>query len=52
MLYIAKLNNIPIKEIPIIWANDEDSKVSPFDASIKFILDLSKIKKNKKNYIF
>ena len=52
MLYIARLNNISIKEIPIIWSNDEDSKVSPFDASIKFILDLSKIKKNKKNYIF
>lgn len=52
MLYIAKLNHINIKEIPVKWTNDEDSKVSPFDASINFILDLSKIKKNKNNYIF
>lgn len=52
MLYIAKLNHINIKEIPVKWTNDKDSKVSPFDASINFILDLSKIKKNKNNYIF
>ena len=27
-LYIAKLKNKTIKEIPIVWENDEDSKVS------------------------
>lgn len=52
LLYIAKLNNIDIKEIPIKWTNDEDSKVSPIESSFKFISDLRKIKKNKKTYIF
>lgn len=52
LLYIARLNNIEIKEIPVKWENDEDSKVSPFQASIKFISDLGKIKKNKDKYIF
>ena len=51
LLFIAKLNNIEIKEIPIKWTNDEDSKVSPLKASFNFISDLRKIKKNKKKYI-
>jgi glycosyltransferase involved in cell wall biosynthesis len=52
LLFIAKLNNIPIKEIPVKWENDEDSKVTVVDASIKFAKDLKKIKKNKASYIF
>ena len=52
LLYIARLNNIDIKEIPVKWENDEDSKVSPFKASLKFIIDLGKIKRNKEKYIF
>ncbi len=52
MLYIAKLNNIEVKEIPVKWENDLDSKVSPYSASMEFMKDLSKIKSNKKKYIF
>lgn len=52
MLYIAKLNNIEVKEIPVKWKNDSDSKVSPYSASIEFMKDLGKIKSNKKNYLF
>ena len=51
LLYIARLNNFAIKEIPVIWENDEDSKVAPIKASIDFICDLGKIKKNKNTYI-
>lgn len=51
-LYMAKLNNISIHEIPIIWRDDRGSTVSPLKSSIKFFKDLSKIKKNKKNYLF
>lgn len=50
-LYIAKLKGKSIKEIPIIWENDEDSKVSAIKSSIIFFKDLFKIRKNKKKYL-
>lgn len=52
MLYIAKLNNIQVKEIPVKWENDSDSRVSPYSASMEFMKDLGKIKSNKKKYFF
>ncbi len=51
-LYMAKLNNLKIKEIPVIWENDEDSKVNTFKSSIRFFKDVRIIKKNKANYLF
>lgn len=50
-LYIAKLNNIKTKEIPIVWRDDRGSTVSPLRSSIKFFKDMKIIKKNKKNYM-
>ena len=50
-LYIAKLHNNSIIEIPIIWKNDADSKVSTIKSSIKFFKDLFVIKNNKKKYL-
>lgn len=49
-LYIATLNNFSIKEIPVIWENDEDSRVSPIKSSISFFKELIKISKNKYLY--
>ena len=49
-LYIAKLNNKTIKEIPVVWENDRSSTVSPLASSIKFFKDLKIIKKNKEKY--
>ena len=51
-IYIAKLNNISIKEMGVIWSDDRGSTVSPFKSSVKFFKDLSKIKRNKKTYLF
>jgi len=51
-LFMAHLNRLRVKEIPVIWENDEDSKVSAFKSSIKFFKDLRIIKKNKANYYF
>lgn len=51
-IYIAKLNNLTIKELGITWSDDRESTVSPFKSSIKFFKDLRFIKKNKKNYLF
>lgn len=50
LLYICYLNGFSIKEIPVIWENDEDSKVKLFDSSILFIKDLIKIKSQKEQY--
>ena len=51
-LYIAKLNNLSIYEMGVIWADDRGSTVSPLKSSIKFFKDLSFIKKHKKTYSF
>ena len=51
-LYIAKLNNLSIYEMGVIWADDRGSTVSPLKSSIKFFRDLSFIKKHKKTYLF
>lgn len=51
-LYIAKLNNLAIYEMGVIWADDRGSTVSPLKSSIKFFKDLSFIKKHKKTYLF
>ena len=51
-LYIAKLNNIKVFEMPVTWRDDRDSTVSPIKSSLRFFKDLRVIKKNKKNYLF
>lgn len=51
-LYIAKLNNIKVKEIEVKWIDDKNSTVKIIKDSIKFFKDLIKIRKNKKEYIF
>lgn len=49
-LYVAKLNKISILEIPVIWSDDSDSRVSPIKSSISFFKELLKIRSNKKIY--
>lgn len=51
LLYICHLNGFSIKETPVIWENDEDSKVKLLDSSILFFKDLVKIRLQKKHYI-
>ena len=51
-LYIAKLNNLSIHEMGVVWSDDRGSTVSPLKSSIKFFKDLSFIKKHKKTYLF
>lgn len=50
-LYIAKLNHYSIKEIPVNWKNDSDSRVNLLKDSISFIQEIFKIVLNKKNYV-
>ena len=51
-IYIAKLNNLTLKELGITWSDDRESTVSPFKSSVKFFKDLHFIKKNRKHYYF
>ena len=51
-IYIAKLNNLVLKELGITWSDDRESTVSPFKSSIKFFKDLHEIKRNKLHYYF
>ena len=51
-LYIAKLNNVNVKEIPVCWRDDRGSTVSPIKSSLAFFKDMRLIKRNKKNYLF
>jgi dolichyl-phosphate beta-glucosyltransferase len=46
ILIVAQKKGYKIKEIPVFWKNDQDSKVKP-SSVIKMALDLFKIKFNK-----
>ena len=50
MLYIAHINAYSIKEIHVIWENDEDSKVKVIDSSLRFFKDLLYIKSKTNQY--
>jgi dolichyl-phosphate beta-glucosyltransferase len=45
MLYLAKLSEYKIKEVPIIWINSPQSKVNPVRDSLKMLFDILLIKK-------
>ena len=51
-IYIARLNNLTMKEIGIVWSDDRGSTVNPFKSSIKFFKDIVFIRKHKKDYYF
>ncbi len=46
ILFIAKKNQIPIKEVPIRWINSPDSKVKIVKDSLKMFRDVFKIRLN------
>ena len=50
-IYIAKLLNMSMVEIPVRWKDDRTSTVSPLKSSMKFFKDLKRIKKNTDLYL-
>jgi dolichyl-phosphate beta-glucosyltransferase len=44
LLYLAKKLGFKIKEVPIVWINDEETKVSSIKDSAKMFFDLFKIR--------
>ena len=50
-LYMAKLYNKTIQEIPVIWTDDKDSQVKLTKSAIDFMKSLLKIRKNKTYYL-
>lgn len=45
MLYLANKLHLKIKEVPVEWYNDEQSKVNPIFDSINMLIEILKIKK-------
>ncbi len=48
VLLIAKKMGYEIKEIPIVWSNDSESKINPVRDGLKMLLDLFMIKQKCK----
>jgi dolichyl-phosphate beta-glucosyltransferase len=46
ILHIARKHSLSIKEIPVTWVNDPDSRVSPIKDSFKMFIDLLKVRLN------
>lgn len=42
-LYMAKKHKLKVKEIPVVWSDDRDSRVNIFKDSIKFFVETVKI---------
>jgi dolichyl-phosphate beta-glucosyltransferase len=51
ILYLAFLNGLKVKEIPIVWENNENSKVKIISDSIKMFKSLMNIKKIHANLL-
>lgn len=51
-LYMCKLNDLKVVEVPCTWRNDEDSTLSAFKASVVFFKDLLRIKAHRRHYFF
>lgn len=46
LLYIAKKHNFPIKELPVTWINDQESKINNLRDSIGMFQDLIRLRFN------
>ena len=44
LLYLAKKNRFPIKEVPIHWQHNPTDRVSPVKDSLRMFRDVLKIK--------
>jgi len=43
-LFLARKNNLKIKEVPIIWHHNETDRVSPIKDSIRMLIDIIKVR--------
>ena len=51
-IYIARLNNLSMKELGVVWSDDRGSTVSPFKSSVRFFKDIGFIRRHRKHYYF
>jgi dolichyl-phosphate beta-glucosyltransferase len=47
LLYIAKLKKIPVRQMPVVWAHDADSRVNVVKAVISSFKELIQMKANQ-----
>lgn len=46
LLYLAKKHGFRIKELPVTWINDQDSKINNFRDSLRMLMDLLQLRYN------
>ena len=51
-IYIARLNNLSMYELGIVWSDDRGSTVNPIKSSLRFFRDIFFIRRHKKTYFF
>lgn len=44
VLYLSKKVGYYIKEVPVVWSHSEGSKIHPFSAAVKIIIDLVRMR--------
>ena len=47
LLYIAKLKSIPMRQMPVVWSHDTDSRVSVMKAVLSSLKELVEMKTNQ-----
>lgn len=47
LLYIAKLKKIPVRQMPVVWAHDTDSRVNVIKAVVSSLRELIEMKINQ-----
>tara|TARA_R110001592_G_scaffold71295_2_gene218014 strand:+ start:684 stop:1442 length:759 start_codon:yes stop_codon:yes gene_type:complete len=52
LLYIATKHGLPITEIPVVWRNNEASRVNPVTDSFHMFWDLLRIKYRNWNHVY
>ena len=45
-LFLAKISGYKIKEVPVTWINDEQTKISPVKDSLKMFIEVLKVRIN------
>jgi hypothetical protein len=47
LLYIAHIHKIPVRQMPVAWAHDDDSRVKVFQAVIRSLQELGQMLSNR-----
>jgi hypothetical protein len=49
LLLVAEVSNLEIKEIPVVWTDDGNSKVKIFSLTYEYLIEIYKLKRRIRN---